>query len=313
MEIEPEGKSFSFSDYTLANTDTDRIDIATVTQTNSVEVGANLSPTFVGWLQGTGEANLSSAKYQRQVEEPVKQTYTKLNLDIKPYKLVVTREGERNIDISGNTTIKLTLRLPSVDEAPTGKFVYVVNKQKLTLDGSWLEPAKASMDISKLYLPPFCLNANVTLRYMLRHIEDGNKTYIEGDDDVKIYSGNLASKVLDIVSADEIIPPLWKVWIREQDTTTREYKNPNAITAQLSIQHDGAEGLELTMLDMVFLDYSLAKEFAQWMSYFRNKQPALLTVSGKKQGNLELKKVPIDKEKTAWSAYANRFRQDCKK
>ncbi len=257
VEIRPIDDSFTFSGYTIAATENETIDIANVKRTQSFSLGAKLTPTLSSSVIGTGEIG-SELKSQKEVIAAIKQTYTKLDVGIQPGLLRVTREGERNMDVNGNTVIKLTLQTQSADDKYTVN-AFVVQDQKLDKEGVLLMPAKASAEFQLVRFPPACpLKAKVRLIYELRHIQTGDGTYVEGDDIVKIKRG-VSEDVQVLVPVDEIIPPLWGLKVE----SVTEAKNGMPVIAHLPLQGS---------LDVVFTDYMRARAFASWLSKYPVKK-----------------------------------------
>jgi len=253
VEIRPVGDSFTFTGYTVAATEYDTIDIANVTRTRSFSLGAKLAPTLSSSVIGTGEIG-SEFKAGKEVTAAIKQTYTKLDVGIQPCLLRITREGERSMEVNGNTFIKLTLKTQGPDDRYTESY-FLAHALKLEKDGVLLKPGKASAAFQLVRLPAACpLKAKVRLIYELRQIKGGAATYVEGDDIVNIKRGVSEDEQV-LVPTDEIIPPLWGLKV----VSRSEAKNGMPVVAQIPLQGT---------MKVVFTDYLSAKAFALWLSKY---------------------------------------------
>ena len=125
MEVIP--RNFVFDGYTVIATDNQLLKIAQITSTSSASLQGQLGRTssdttatttaqppvseVLTAVLGASAGVTGNLSQQRVTNSTINQQYTKLGADILPTELRILRESERNLDVSGNTLIALTLRI----------------------------------------------------------------------------------------------------------------------------------------------------------------------------------------------------------
>jgi hypothetical protein len=225
--------NFSFDGYTVLATDNQLLNIAQITNVTAASTTASLgksgSETNVTTTAGSpiarvltdvagSTSGLSGALSNTYTTNAsINQQYVKLGADIVPNELRIFRESERNLDVSGNTLIALTLKLdPSkwrdgISMEPSLR----VQKQDLAkADGTLGAPADVTFELAQNEAPPRCaLQAEVILHYQIRRPRDG-RSYVEGRQTATYERASTEKRVVDVVPADEVRRQVWRVYAK---------------------------------------------------------------------------------------------------
>ncbi len=230
-------------------------------------VSASVSPTFTGWLVGSGDATATASRKTAE-EVTLTQRYITVSGIIDDQELIIIQEGAVGIDLTGNSTADITYLFPP-HHCKTEK-VIVFNSLRDS-KGASSKQAKVSYNIIDLKMPslealaPFIstgIPAYVSGSYTLRHVVSGADTLIEGDDDVKFITRHLRQddKKITLISPPEIhklraryiIHPLQK-----ED-------------AWLAIDHPPIS----SQMPMLFASYDEADEFLDWLKTVKSTKVA---------------------------------------
>jgi hypothetical protein len=134
--------------------------------------------------------------------------------------LVISREGERGYDLSGNTLVKLSLQdlgKPYVENSYEVDQL-VVSEMDLGHPGAWNKGKKQVFKLAIVKgLKPVEFRAHIRFDYVLRHAYSGADTYREDDDIVQFYNR--------CIEQDVTVLPAWQtalqVWGAETDDKAR--------------------------------------------------------------------------------------------
>ena len=109
---------FKFSNYTIASTAYSTVNIDNINNTKATSYSADFKPSIsvAGSPAGVGDVNatvsnstVDTAQISQQVEQ--------LTAYIEDGNLIIYRESERGIDLTGTTLLKLTLKVKDPDKA----------------------------------------------------------------------------------------------------------------------------------------------------------------------------------------------------
>jgi hypothetical protein len=119
--------------------------------------------------------------------------------------LVIHRQGGQNVDLTGNTVIKVDM---SYAGNPMSTYIFSVPKYKDTKD-KWLPPEKVTLAVKPVSAvpPDTVIKADVILVYTLRHVKLGDTTYEEKDDNVLELTSQPITRSVDLIPAREASPP----------------------------------------------------------------------------------------------------------
>ncbi len=270
IDVQP--VNFVFDGYTVVATDNQLLNIEQITNATAASLNASLgksgSETSVTNTSGSpvskvltdvagstaGVGGTLSNTYTTTAQ--INQQYVKLGADILPEELRIYRESERNLDVAGNTLIALTLKLDPTKWSGVGMDTTLrVAKQDLAKpDGSLSDPADVTFEVVQNKAPPRCaLQAIVTLHYQARRPRNG-RSYVEGEQTVTYEKASSAPTLVDIVPADEIRKPTWRVYPKANSEIALHATGP--------FEND---------LPIEFTSYEQARNFAVWLGQMGRK------------------------------------------
>ena len=227
---------YVFTNYELASTDREKVDIGSLSVTDTRS--ASLTATGAsGPLSANGSL---SAQRQRQASRAVS-AQAEFSVSVSPLEVDIYRTGVEGQDLTGNTLVKLAIRLPP------GQQVDVALARPVLFDdnGAALDPAKARIDVAWLQMaPPRPITATGTLHYEDRDVTGGANSLDEGQQVVEIRTGQCERQFV-LVPAEDLAPPLWAIVDR--------------IGGELRFGRAGVSD------PLRFDDYRTAKTFLAWM------------------------------------------------
>ncbi|HYE27535.1 MAG TPA: hypothetical protein VEA61_04800 [Allosphingosinicella sp.] len=168
---------FRFSDFALAKTEYQTIDLETITSTSKETASLTISPT-IGSPVEAAEAVLSAERSDQTVYGN-RERIRDLSVGFDPQRIVVTRDGGPGIDLAGITLLKVSARPVSKAESDIAT---LVSAYKIVDDnGADLQPSAASMSLSldRVWRPrPLFVCGR--LDYVRREVLNGAEFYDEG-------------------------------------------------------------------------------------------------------------------------------------
>lgn len=236
--------NFAVTGWTAAASEYTTQDIDKITITSTAKGQLEAKPTLSGATLGL------TASGERSVENTATVTRRAETLTVSAAggRLVVFRESERGFDLTGNTTIRLTVR--PKDETPTAINTAEVNEVTATEfnvghAGAWRTPAGATITLRTVRgLVPTSLWGTAHMEYSMRHVTAGGETYREDDDTVRFEPRCFQQRVVFVPSREAGLQS-WGI---------------QAGTSRVAIQaDDGAQ-------DLAFQDADAADLFAGWLN-----------------------------------------------
>lgn len=245
VEIVPDG-GFRFAGYKVVATDTRTLDVEHVEQSSAASLQANLSakPPVPAGIQ----AGLTGGVTNGQTSSAdIASSFENLSVDITPSLLRITRESERNLDLTGNTIIALSLvPAPDASGRSEGERFLLGSAPSLYRGDEPLPPVRASLHLSRLHTLARCpVTASVRMLYQYRKIEAGERNYQEGTQAVRIVSDATLPAHATLIQAGDLTGPLYGI------LTQRGLVE--------AANHDAR-------LPLVFADYDSARDMARWMA-----------------------------------------------
>ncbi len=246
VDIQPIG--FRFSDYSLAATEHSVVNIGTVAVTNLRGENIGVAPAAAATVAAGFSGGLSASQSDSSTRSVA--TNTELSVHVAPDLIEVYRTGADGQDLTGNTLIKLSLRLLS---DKTKEFT-LANPHLLDDDGKVQKPANVKLDITTISLNPARdLYVCARLAYEDRLVDKGAGSYDEGRQDVTLKTGETIWKKYLIAPLEELETPLWEIRV-------------------------GASGLlfddGIRIEPLSFDDYDAAKSFMSYLRRFQTGQLA---------------------------------------
>jgi hypothetical protein len=198
---------FEFGDYDPTATQITSIDVESMEAKQGVTSSAELGPNFGGVL-GAGKFSIGTDNSRDETAKLQENTVT--NVQVYPGKVTIYRRGAVNVDLIGNTLVKLSAKV-----RPT-RVVFKAIASNLSLsgdDGKDLPPAKASMDISMVHFsPPEPLTVCAHVEYLDRDVSDQTQNYYdESQHSVSLIKADSGWERYILVPADEASPPTWQI------------------------------------------------------------------------------------------------------
>jgi hypothetical protein len=240
-------QNFKFSNYTVAATAYSTINIDNISHTKTNSVGGEFDPTFTGKITGSGKLTASSSDSVTNTAQ-ISQQIEQLTVSVEDDNLIIYREGERGLDLTGTTLIKLSL---SVKDPNAGTSIeYTVDSATLYKDDKALDPAVATLTLAETVVAkPVDYQVKASLEYVERHVVAGAQTYTESDDTIKFISGTTPAKEssFTVLNMSEMVIPRWVI---------RAGKGGPALNIDASVGDREA----------VFTNYESAQMFAHWLS-----------------------------------------------
>jgi hypothetical protein len=190
--------------------------------------------------------------------------------------LVIHRQGGPDIDLTGNTVIKVDM---SYSENPMSTYIFAVAKY-VDVKSKWLPPQKVALVAKPVSaVPPgTAIKADVELTYTIRHVRTGDGTFEERDDDVLEKTSGPVIKHVTLIPAREASPPGFGLF-----STLGSYKDFAVNAARPGRAPVG----------LCFDSYNEASDFLAYMKAANGRTPD--HVGDNKLGFL----VPPDQELTA--------------
>lgn len=231
LEIPAEYK-LHFTGWNRYSSEYGEIDIADVSFSRSIDLGADVSTEFVeGGLKG------SSA---RKEDQELRSRYLKLNGSISPRRLEMEAEGCREIDLAGNVLAEVSLEFEGFPERVSMP-VFETRSDDPSLQFTLLN--FVDVLVPRMVDAPDSIMATLEMEYVYRHVESGWKSFQEWDDRVAYYSGKV-SKQVPLFRSDEYLPPLYCLGNKEE-------------VIRLSLSG--------TDYPLQFMEYQDAQHFLEWL------------------------------------------------
>jgi hypothetical protein len=243
--------NFEFTGYTVVATDNQSLNVEHIQHQTTTQVQGQVSATVPGPAK-VSPSLTGSVTNEYTTSADIAQEYEKLGVDILPRFLRIYRESERNLDVAGNTLISMSILAdPSFvvnsKVNPTTRIIRATNL-KVTKDGTALPPKDASFDVEIIKSPLHCpLRAQVRLIYQIRKINANERSYVEGEQRVRIEQHASDWGSVDVVSADDVVPGSFGIFDTERIAI--HVTTPNG-----------------ERLPLAFVDYETARAMANWMN-----------------------------------------------
>jgi hypothetical protein len=232
---------FSFTDYELAATDRSTINIGSVSVTDARSADLNLTG-------GSGPASVTGGITASRTRTGTRaiSAQAEFSVHVEPQRIEIYRTGAEGNDLTGNTLVKLAVRLPAASRTQFALARPTIRDEK----GVILAPDKAKVALAFLDAdPPRDLWVCARLAYEDRAIVEGEESLDEGRQKIAIRSGEGPWTPFLIAPAEDFETPLWKI------------VDPHG--AELGF-NDGIEPHPIA-----FDDYEQAQTFLAWVQRFR--------------------------------------------
>lgn len=243
VTIVPAGR-VEFASYAVVATDTQVQNIAHLETASDASLEGTLAPTIKGFGENAITAKIGKT---HTTSADITASYQKLDVQITPALMAITRESERGTDTAGNTLVKLKLALPLTDE---GQPVFLGTDQSLFNAKGAMSGPEASLDLSGMVVPRACpIVARVSMKYLMRRVEKGgSRYYTEGKQQALYVADSVEPFDVELVRAAEVAPRLWQVTIAG---------------SAVMVAKPGTGGRRLA-----YNSYDAAQAFAEWLKTY---------------------------------------------
>jgi hypothetical protein len=247
VSIRP-AEPFRFVDYQQAATDRTFIDIGQVSITDERSASIGVAPGAAPMAEGV-TASLAASR-TRTASRSIRGE-SDLTVDVAPDLIRIYRAGVEGRDLTGDTLVKLSLRLPTADAR-----TYALANADLRDDkGVPTAPDKLRMKLKFVSLVPARdLWVCAKLAYEDRTVTEGARSYDEGRQAVALKGGETPWTPYLVAPAEELEIPLWVV------------EDPSGGALAFD---DGIAANTLT-----FDDYDAAVDFLGWAQHAKTAQLA---------------------------------------
>lgn len=255
LQLKDSAKSLQFQQWNRFKTEHGQIDLGKIGIKKGVELSAKLSPTFGGALNA-GEAGVAVSR-ELSEEITLRQRYITLTGVLDARSATLTQEGVVEIDLTGNTSIDLTVKF-APDALETQE---IVKFDSFTTSKGLKAANELSYRLIPIHIPQYSVvddlkegvRCFLTGNYIFRHVRKGSKTIIEGDDVVSFIQGGLEAtpNEISLMSYEQLKQLRARYFIHRLGSPGEN----------LAIDHPRNENLPLD-----FATYEEAKDFLDWMN-----------------------------------------------
>ena len=136
-----------------------------------------------------------------------------LTVSVENGEIVIRRQGDVGIDLTGNTLVKIEVALDA-QRIENHKPIFSIAPDLVDKNGDWLPASKVQLKAQYVRVPNAVapVKATVQLRYTLRHVISGDNTIEESDDRVEEDSVERPAKQIDLIPAAQVTLPSYGLW-----------------------------------------------------------------------------------------------------
>lgn len=208
----PDSLDLRFTNWNRYTSEYAEIDIADVSFNRSFDLSAEAGISEEdGIIDRSAKAGAKGAISIKE-EQNIKSRYLKLNGMISDKKIEIEEEGCREIDLSGNVIVDVSLSFGSFREKIFIPFALfdssgnANNPQKIAL-------MKADAIVPAVTHTAGPVEAELKLEFVYRHVSKGSNTFHEWDDNVEYYTGS-SSKIISLLSAHDYLPYFYTIGLQ---------------------------------------------------------------------------------------------------
>jgi hypothetical protein len=231
----PDHYRLRFNEWNRYVTEYGEFDISDVSFSRNLDLSLEGAPGGVDLGAGAGLG--------RNEKQEISKRYLKLNGSISDRQVVMEAEGTREVDLTGNVTADVSLQFEGFPELVMVP-VFASDEAGNTV--------LSDLDLVHVVVPaisdaPDTIFAELSLKYIYRHVASGWKTFAEWDDHVEYYQGSFRRE-LPLFLKKDYLPQFFCIG------TEQEGK-------EALILHKSPDREYL----LQFRDYTQAAEFLEWI------------------------------------------------
>ena len=257
LTLDDSASTIKFTSWNRYGTAYGSINIADVNFQESLTASAGAGNTAGILTGGSGSGAGITASASKTEAQKVRYRYIQLNGSISNKSLQLESEGTREVDLAGNVTADVTMEFDAFPEV-----LYSLSKAKSD-SGIFLQPGEVHLSETVALAPKETTIHNIcamlTYDYAYRHVEKGDKTFYEWDDQIRYVTGTV-SKEVTLMKARDILPPF--CCLKFQCDTSIHNKNFIKI-------RNLAAGLGVQETNLAFASQSAANTFITWLVSYK--------------------------------------------
>jgi len=236
----PDNYNLRFTEWNRYATEYGEIEIGDISFTRSLDLEAEASATGQVDLGGTGSLGRSEG-------QEIKSRYLKLNGSISKNTIEIEEEGTREIDLTGNVIVDVSVEFSAFPERIT---IPLFSLKARTGEDTSRVAALQFMDVlvPRMEEVPDTIRAILELDYIYRHVRSGWKTYQEWDDHVEYYTGSIR-KEIPLFHREDYLPVFYCIGTDRGERRTVKIRSAPGQTYPLQ-----------------FRSYSDASRFSDWLT-----------------------------------------------
>lgn len=236
----PAETNLRFTEWNRFSTEYGEIEIGDISFTRSLDLDAEGTIAERADLDG-------AVSLDRTEKQKVRSRYLKLNGSISEHQIEIEEEGTREIDLTGNVIVDVSVDFSAFPERIT---VPLFSRDEQAGEGASGLEALTFIDVlvPRMEDIPDTITGILELEYVYRHVRSGWKTFQEWDDRVEYYTGTVR-KAIPLFYREDYLPSFYCIGTDLVDRNALKIRTAPGRTYPLQ-----------------FRSYSDASEFFHWLN-----------------------------------------------
>jgi hypothetical protein len=235
----PEDYRLHFTEWNRFVTEYGEIEIGDISFTRNLDLEMEGTVTDQVDMGGTGSLG-------RTEDQEIRSRYLKLNGSISENTIEIEEEGTREIDLTGNVTVDVSVEFsPFPEKIAVPLFSRALQSGADTTDVAALR--FLDVLVPRMEEIPDTIYGTLELYYVYRHVRSGWKTFQEWDDHVEYYTGSIR-KEIPLFHRQDYVPSFYCIGTEGQDRKIVKIRTGQERTYPLQ-----------------FRSYSDASRFLDWL------------------------------------------------
>jgi hypothetical protein len=188
------------------------IDLGSLAYTQNREIDLSLAAKAP---QGASAEVAAKNTNALQEQLMLRQRFISITGSLTAHEADLIQQGAPGIDLAGNVALDVTISVPAQRAGITITDFGDLADEK----GNPTTPARLNLADRLIKTPNDPCHdvlANVTLRYILRHVVKGAETLVESDDIVQLRKGVVSATPVVLIPADELKLPVWTLQLQDE-------------------------------------------------------------------------------------------------
>ena len=204
----PENYSLHFTEWNRFVTEYGEIEIGDISFARNLDL--EMESAFSDQVDMGGTGSLG-----RTEDQQIRSRYLKLNGSISDNTIEIVEEGTREIDLTGNVTVDVSVEFSPFPERIA---VPLFSPEQRTGTDTTDVAALRFLDVlvPRMEEIPDTIYGTLELHYVYRHVRSGWKTFQEWDDHVEYYTGSIRKKI-PLFHRQDYVPSFYCIGTEGQD------------------------------------------------------------------------------------------------